>query len=133
MSNGNEIEEGEEVPMIEIDPKELILGLNWTSSDEKFGLQALYTLSGKSKDNLEPVCLNNSCSPRFSTGGYGLIDIFSYYYPNDSIEIRLAVENLTDKKYHRWASVAQLPEDDAELDLYGQSGRSLTASFKYQF
>ena len=133
MANGKEIEEGEEVPMIEIDPKELILGLNWTSSNEKFGLQALYSLSGKSKDNLEPVCLNNSCSPRFSTGGYGTVDIFSFYNPNDSIEMRLAIENLTDKKYHRWASVAQLPEDDAELDLYGHSGRSLTASFKYKF
>ena len=133
MANGKEIEEGEEVPMIEIDPKELILGLNWTSSNKKFGLQALYSLSGKSKDNLEPVCLNNSCSPRFSTGGYGTVDIFSFYNPNDSIEMRLAIENLTDKKYHRWASVAQLPEDDAELDLYGHSGRSLTASFKYKF
>ena len=133
MANGKEIAEGKEVPLIEVDPREFILGLNWTSSNEKFGLQALYSLSGKSKDNLEPVCLNNSCSPRFSTGGYGTVDIFSFYNPNDFIEMRLAIENLTDKKYHRWASVAQLPEDDAELDLYGQSGRSLTGSFKYKF
>ena len=133
MANGKEIAEGKEVPLIDVDPGEFILGLNWTSSNEKFGLQALYSLSGKSKDNLEPVCLNNSCSPRFSTGGYGTVDIFSFYNPNDFIEMRLAIENLTDKKYHRWASVAQLPEDDAELDLYGQSGRSLTGSFKYKF
>ena len=133
MGNGEEIEGGKRTPMIEIDPNELILGLDWTSSDEKLGLQALYSLSGKSKDNLEPVCLNNSCSPRFTTGGFGIIDIFGFYNINDHIEMRLAIENLTDKKYHRWASVAQLPEDDAELDLYGQSGRSLTASFKYKF
>ena len=133
MGNGEEIEGGKRTPMIEIDPNELILGLDWTSSDEKLGLQALYSLSGKSKDNLEPVCLNNSCSPRFTTGGFGIIDIFGFYNINDHIEIRLAIENLTDKKYHRWASVAQLPEDDAELDLYGQSGRALSASFKYKF
>ena len=47
--------------------------------------------------------------------------------------MRLAIENLADKKYHRWASVAQLPVDDDELDLYGQSGRALSASFKYKF
>ena len=133
MGNGEEIEGGKRTPMIEIDPNELILGLDWTSSDEKLGLQALYSLSGKSKDNLEPVCLNNSCSPRFTTGGFGIIDIFGFYNINDHIEMRLAIENLTDKKYHRWASVAQLPEDDAELDLYGQSGRALSASFKYKF
>ena len=133
MGNGEEIEGGKRTPMIEIDPNELILGLDWTSSDEKLGLQALYSLSGKSKENLEPVCLNNSCSPRFTTGGFGIIDIFGFYNMNDHIEMRLAIENLTDKKYHRWASVAQLPEDDAELDLYGQSGRALSASFKYKF
>ena len=133
MGNGEEIEGGKRTPMIEIDPNELILGLDWTSSDEKLGLQALYSLSGKSKDNLEPVCLNNSCSPRFTTGGFGIIDIFGFYNINDHIEMRLAIENLTDKKYHRWASVAQLPEDDDELDLYGQSGRALSASFKYKF
>ena len=133
MGNGEEIEGGKRTPMIEIDPNELILGLDWTSSDEKLGLQALYSLSGKSKDNLEPVCLNNSCSPRFTTGGFGIIDIFGFYNINDHIEMRLAIENLTDKKYHRWASVAQLPEDDTELDLYGQSGRALSASFKYKF
>ena len=133
MGNGEEIEGGKRTPMIEIDPNELILGLDWTSSDEKLGLQALYSLSGKSKDNLEPVCLNNSCSPRFTTGGFGIIDIFGFYNINDHIEMRLAIENLADKKYHRWASVAQLPEDDTELDLYGQSGRALSASFKYKF
>ena len=133
MGNGEEIEGGKRTPMIEIDPNELILGIDWTSSDEKLGLQALYSLSGKSKDNLEPVCLNNSCSPRFTTGGFGIIDIFGFYNINDHIEMRLAIENLTDKKYHRWASVAQLPEDDDELDLYGQSGRALSASFKYKF
>ena len=133
MGNGEEIEGGKRTPMIEIDPNELILGLDWTSSDEKLGLQALYSLSGKSKDNLEPVCLNNSCSPRFTTGGFGIIDIFGFYNINDHIEMRLAIENLTDKKYYRWASVAQLPEDDTELDLYGQSGRALSASFKYKF
>tara|TARA_B100000686_G_scaffold32725_1_gene34277 strand:+ start:57146 stop:59338 length:2193 start_codon:yes stop_codon:yes gene_type:complete len=133
LSKGDQIEEGKRSPMIEIDPKELILGLDWTSIDEKFGLQVIYSLSGKSKDNLEPVCLNNSCSPRFSTGGFGILDIFGFYNPDDHIEMRLAIENLTDKKYHRWASVAQLPEDDAELDLYGQSGRALSVSFKYKF
>ena len=133
ISKGEEIEKGIRTPMIETDPRELILGLDWNSSNEKFGLQALYSLTSKSKDNLDAVCLNNSCTPRVTTGGYGVIDIFGFYNPADHIELRLAIENLTDKKYFRWASVSQLPEDDAELDLYGQSGRALSASFKYRF
>ena len=88
--------------MIEIDPKELIVGLKWNSLDERWGLQGLLTLVDKSKNNLEPVCLNNSCDSRFASAGYGLFDVFASYNPKDKIEFRLAFENITDKKYHRW-------------------------------
>jgi len=133
ISSGNLFEGNEKYPLPEIDPKELILGLNWIPTNDKFSLQALLTLSGKSKDNLEEVCLNNDCWPRVQTSGFALLDIFTSYVPNDNLEFRLALENLTDKKYLRWASVSQLPANDSELDLYGQNGRSISASFKYTF
>ena len=98
-----------------------------------FSLQALLTIAGKSEDNLKEVCLNNDCWPRVKTSGYSLLDIFASYIPNENIEFRFAVENVTDKKYLRWASVSELPENDSELDLYGQNGRSISASFKYIF
>ena len=127
-----EHEEGE-VDLAEIDPKEFVLGLNWNSSNKEWGMTGLMTLVDKSKDNLEPVCLNNSCTPRFVTPGFGLFDLFGFFKPNENIELRLSLENLTDKKYTRWASVAMLPADDVEADLYGESGRSFSASFKYIF
>ena len=133
ISSGDLFEGNEKYPLPEIDPKELILGLNWIPTNDKFSLQALLTLSGKSKDNLEEVCLNNDCWPRAQTSGFALLDIFTSYVPNDNLEFRLALENLTDKKYLRWASVSQLPANDSELDLYGQNGRSISASFKYTF
>ena len=132
ISSGDLFEENEKHPLPEIDPRELILGLNWIPSD-KFSLQAMLTISGKSEDNLEEVCLNNDCWPRVQTSGYSLIDIFASYIPNKNLEFRVAVENVTDKKYLRWASVSELPENDEELDLYGQNGRSISASFKYTF
>ena len=132
ISSGDLFEENEKHPLPEIDPRELILGLNWIPSD-KFSLQAMLTISGKSEDNLEEVCLNNNCWPRVQTSGYSLIDIFASYIPNKNLEFRVAVENVTDKKYLRWASVSELPENDEELDLYGQNGRSISASFKYIF
>ena len=93
----------------------------------------MFTLSSKSEDNLEEVCLNNDCWPRVQTAGYSLLDLFASYIPNENFEFRVAVENVTDKKYLRWASVSELPENDEELDLYGQNGRSISASFKYIF
>ena len=132
ISSGDLFEDNEKHPLPEIDPRELILGLNWKPSDV-FSLQALLTISGKSEDNLEEVCLNNDCWPRVKTSGYTLFDIFASYIPNENLEFRFAVENATDKKYLRWASVSELPENDSELDLYGQNGRSISASFKYIF
>ena len=132
ISSGDLFEDNEKHSLPEIDPRELILGFNWIPSD-KFSLQAMFTLSGKSEDNLEEVCLNNDCWPRVKTSGYSLLDLFASYIPNENFEFRVAVENVTDKKYLRWASVSELPENDEELDLYGQNGRSISASFKYIF
>jgi len=129
--------------LAEVDPKEVIIGLDWISSNEKWGIQGLVNLVDSSKDDLKGVPTvgighecgtpGNECTPRATTSGYGLIDIFGFYNHNDNFQLRLSVENLTDKKYIRWASVAELPENDEELDLFGESGRSINASFRYRF
>ena len=129
--------------LAEVDPKEVIIGLDWISSNEKWGIQGLVNLVDSSKDGLKGVPAVGighecgtpviQCTPRATTPGYGLIDLFGFYNPNNNFQVRLSVENLTDKKYIRWASVAELPENDEELDLFGESGRSINASFKYRF
>ena len=129
--------------LAEVDPKEVIIGLDWISSNEKWGMQGLVNLVDSSKDDLKGVPTvgighecgtpGNECTPRATTSGYGLIDIFGFYNHNDNFQLRLSVENLTDKKYIRWASVAELPENDEELDLFGEPGRSINASFRYKF
>ena len=129
--------------LAEVDPKEVIIGLDWISSNKKWGMQGLVNLVDSSKDDLKGVPTvgighecgtpGNECTPRATTSGYGLIDIFGFYNHNDNFQLRLSIENLTDKKYIRWASVAELPENDEELDLFGESGRSINASFRYRF
>jgi len=120
-------------PMIHVDPKELMLGLTWRSEDEKWLIKSMLNIVDNSRSGLMDVCLNNSCDPRASTSGYGLLDIYASYNPSENLEFRLALENATDKKYKTWASVAMHPENDPDLDLYGQSGRGLSASLKYTF
>ena len=129
--------------LAEVDPKEVIIGLDWISSNEKWGMQGLVNLVDSSKDDLKGVPTvgighecgtpGNQCTPRATTSGYSLIDVFGFYNHNDNFQLRISVENLTDKKYIRWASVAELPENDEELDLFGEPGRSLNASFRYKF
>ena len=130
-------------PMAEVDPKEIIIGMDWISSNEKWGVQGLVNLVDASKAGLKGVPTvgighecgtpGNECTPRARTSGYGLIDLFGFYNHNDNFQLRLSIENLADKKYIRWASVAELPENDEELDLFGEAGRSINASFRYKF
>ena len=139
VSSGNN-EEGEDIA--EVDPKELIIGLDWISSNEKWGLQGLVNLVDSSKNDLEGVPTvgighhcesSNQCTPRATTSGYGLIDLFGFYNHSENFQLRFSIENLTDKKYIRWASVAELPENDEELDLFGEPGRAINSSFRYRF
>ena len=45
----------------------------------------------------------------------------------------LQLETLLTKKYWDWASVNGKAENDPELDLYVNSGRTISASIKYLF
>tara|TARA_B100001245_G_scaffold234818_1_gene221178 strand:+ start:719 stop:2905 length:2187 start_codon:yes stop_codon:yes gene_type:complete len=133
LSFNQSVGDGNGESMNEVDPKEAILGLNWKSSNRKWGIQGMMTLVDKSKNDLSQVCEGQTCAPRAVIPGYGLLDLFLSYDFNENTQLRISAENVTNKKYHRWASVALLPEDDEELDLFGEAGSSINASFKYIF
>ncbi|MFM1566754.1 MAG: TonB-dependent receptor domain-containing protein, partial [SAR86 cluster bacterium] len=86
--------------LAEVDPKEVIIGLDWISSNEKWGMQGLVNLVDSSKDDLKGVPTvgighecgtpGNECTPRATTSGYGLIDIFGFYNHNDNFQLRLS-------------------------------------------
>ena len=93
------------------------------------GLGVIATKEFKKDVVLGIVHIRNKNFPH----GYIRTALGAFYNHNDNFQLRLSIENLTDKKYTRWASVAELPENDEELDLFGESGRSINASFRYRF
>ena len=91
--------------MIHVDPKELMLGLTWRSEDEKWLIKSMLNIVDNSRSGLMDVCLNNSCDPRASTSGYGLLDIYASYNPSENLEFRLALENAVKSFHHQFVQV----------------------------
>ena len=119
--------------LISIDPDQTILGLSWISDNGGFNIKGIANISEKSIDGLAPVCGRGGCNKLLELPGRVTYDLFFNFNISEKIYANLAVRNLTDKKYWDWASVNGKAENDPELDLYVNSGRTISASIKYLF
>ena len=119
--------------LISIDPDQSILGLSWVSDNGGFNIKGIANISEKSIDGLAPVCGRGGCNKLLELPGRVTYDLFFNFNISEKIYANLAVRNLTDKKYWDWASVNGKAENDPELDLYVNSGRTISASIKYLF
>ena len=122
---------GEE--LISIDPDQTILGLSWVSDNGGFNIKGIANISEKSIDGLAPVCGRGGCNKLLELPGRVTYDLFFNFNISEKVFANLAIRNLTDKKYWDWASVNGKAENDPELDLYVNSGRTISASIKYLF
>ena len=119
--------------LISIDPDQTILGLSWVSDNGGFNIKGIANISEKSIDGLAPVCGRRGCNKLLELPGRVTYDLFFNFNISEKVFANLAVRNLTDKKYWDWASVNGKAENDPELDLYVNSGRTISASIKYLF
>jgi len=119
--------------LISIDPDQTILGLSWVSDNGGFNIKGIANISEKSIDGLAPVCGRGGCNKLLELPGRVTYDLFFNFNISEKVFANLAVRNLTDKKYWDWASVNGKAENDPELDLYVNSGRTISASIKYLF
>lgn len=74
-----------------------------------------------------------SNSSYFRTPGYGVLDLSGWYKINKQTTVRLAVNNLTNKKYWNWSDVETLQSSAYPMDRFTQSGRYVTASIQTSF
>jgi len=119
--------------LISIDPDQTILGLSWVSDNGGFNIKGIANISEKSIDGLAPVCGRGGCNKLLELPGRVTYDLFFNFNISEKVFANLAIRNLTDKKYWDWASVNGKAENDPELDLYVNSGRTISASIKYLF
>jgi len=119
--------------LISIDPDKSIIGLSWSSDNGKFNINGFANIVEESIDGLAPVCGRSGCNNLLELPGRVTFDLFLNANITDKLNFNLALRNITDVKHYDWASVNGKSENDPELDLFLDSGRTISASFKYIF
>ena len=117
-----------------IDPDQAILGLLWVSEDNKLSVDTYAKFTDGSPQNLAPVCGRTPpCASALTLSDHTLLDSYINYAFNENISIRLAIRNLTDKKYWNWSDVAGSSSSDSDLDYFLNPGRNYSLSFRWIF
>ncbi|MBI3140603.1 MAG: TonB-dependent hemoglobin/transferrin/lactoferrin family receptor [Rhodocyclales bacterium] len=117
-------------PLDSVEPTRFSLGL----AREAGAWGAEGRLRAAAKKNRVNDFSGSTFSPWFRPGGYGVVDLSAWWRPAKGAQINLAVHNLFDRKYWLWSDIRQADaRNPLGVDFYSQPGRSLSASFAYQF
>jgi hemoglobin/transferrin/lactoferrin receptor protein len=108
-----------------VDPLRVINSLAY--QQDRWGSTLKWTVSAKKAAG------DVSNSAYFRTPGYGVLDLSGWYRLNKQTTLRLAVNNLTNKKYWNWSDVKTLQSSAYPMDRFTQSGRYVTASIETSF
>ena len=111
-------------------PLTAVLGLGYDAPSGIWGGEFVWTLvEGKSDSDVGGVEQDN----QFNPGGYGVVDLTSYYNVSDKLVLRAGLFNITDKKYWNLNDVNGLSATNTGLDRYTQPGRNVSVSMSYTF
>ena len=71
----------------------------------------------------------------YEPGGYGVVDLSTWWHPTKQVQVGLNLNNLFDRKYWIWSDIRQSDVTNAEqsVDFYSQPGRNLSASVQIDF
>ncbi|WP_330925988.1 TonB-dependent hemoglobin/transferrin/lactoferrin family receptor [Candidatus Sororendozoicomonas aggregata] len=112
-------------------PLTAVIGLGFDDPSGKYGGELAWTLvKGKSSKDVSNSDLLEG-GQQFNPGGYGLIDLTTYYNPAENVTLRAGIFNLTDKKYWVLDDVRGRDTTFAGIDRYTQPGRNVSVSVKW--
>jgi hemoglobin/transferrin/lactoferrin receptor protein len=124
-SKGENRENGE--PLNSVSPPQMVLGVSWTSSDNRWDANLTGTFTAK-QDRID-----ETSGPRFHTPSWVTADLTAGWRLNENIDLRAGIYNLTDERYWRWADVSLFSPDNPMLELLTRPGRNYSVSLRFQW
>ena len=119
-------------PLSSLDPDESIVGLKHKSNDGKLSTNFFITFVDASFDGFTSGC-GRGGGACVTLPDREIFDLYSTYEVNDNLQLNLALKNLSDQKYWNWSTVNGFAADQANLDLWLEPGRNISASVKISF
>ena len=125
--------DGTEVPLLTIDPLEMVTGLAWQSADERFGMEAIGTIvAGKERGETRGLCAPEC----LLSDNWATLDLVAFARLNDRFTLRLGLFNLTDAAYVEWPTIQGLgdtPANRAVRDAFTSPPRNVSVSIIGRF
>ncbi|RBP48914.1 TonB-dependent hemoglobin/transferrin/lactoferrin family receptor [Arenicella xantha] len=126
-----------DLPLNSIDPQQLVLGLSFTPSNEKWSIETVITATDrKDASNIDASSLQAAGEPAitpFETPGFTTLDLIGHYQLNDQARINWGVFNVTDKQNYRWSEEFVQHPLSTNFDRLSEPGRNYSVTIKYMF
>ncbi len=121
-------------PLNSISPAVLALGLRYDSAHWALYANARHYAKKRDKD-IDLISIGNSKADttQFATPSATTLDLGLQWRPTTALRINLAVNNVTNRKYWRWADVYGQAANSAVIDAYSQPGRNLKITLVADF
>jgi hemoglobin/transferrin/lactoferrin receptor protein len=120
------------VPINEVDPPTAVIGIAYSPAAQRWGLE-LVTTAVAAKEDIDQSGTTVGTGPLFAAPGYTTFDLLSNFRFGESVQLNVAVFNLTDKTYWHWADVRGRFASDTALDRFTRPGRMLSANLKLEW
>ncbi|HSH96849.1 MAG: TonB-dependent hemoglobin/transferrin/lactoferrin family receptor [Methylophilaceae bacterium] len=113
-------------PLNSVEPARLSLGLVREAAD--WGAEA------RVRSAAAVTRTDDTAGTWYRPAGYSVANLAAWWRPIKAGQFNIAVNNLFDKKYFLWSDIRQADSrNPVGVDFYSQSGRTVSASFSYQF
>ncbi len=105
-----------------IQPLSGTLGMNYYNGN--FSLDSMLKWAGK---------MDKNPTGTFTTDGYTVLDFYARYSVGENLQLSLGLLNALDKEYTEYSTLAGIPDDGRDLNLFTQPGRTVSARVVYIF
>jgi hemoglobin/transferrin/lactoferrin receptor protein len=134
-SEGENKENG--TPLNSVNPQELVLGIGYLPSSERWSLEAVITAADrKDANDIDSSSLQTSGQAAvvpFETPGYAVLDLIGHYNINDKLKINWGVYNAMDKQVYQWSEEFLQDPLTTNFERLTQPGRNYSVTAKYTF
>ncbi len=124
-------------PLNSIDPQQLVLGLGFSPSSDKWSIEAVLTATDRKEiSDIDSSSLQERGQPAvvpFETPGFATLDLIGHYNLTDRARLNWGVFNLTDKQHYRWSEEFIQNPLTTNFDRLTEPGRNYSVTIKYSF
>ena len=119
-------------PLNSIDPEQLVLGLGYESSNDRWSVEALITATERKRaSDIDSSSVNEI--DVFETPGFAIVDLIGHFNASDNLDINWGIYNVTDKEYFMWSEEFVQSVSTTNFDRLTQAGRNYSVTVKYNF